>query len=194
MLFKVERNKSVFELNPELRAIGAFESLTDRQMTYVILVADYKSPFRKRAIEDRKYYAAVEAGYKMEKDGKRLDMNGRNLVAGKVANVEAAIRYYRETLQRDEDYEALLSIGMLIAQIRELNAKPEKTVAELEKAVTLTVGKLDKLIETKKRLEEILDMREDAVTDVASGDASDDPDITDESDLPTLSKVNQGIL
>jgi hypothetical protein len=193
MLFKVEKGKLTFDLNPELKAIEAFAGLTDRQMTYVILVSDYKTPFRKLAIEDKKYYSAVEAGYKLEKDGKRLDMNARNLVAGKVGAVEGAIKYYINSLQKDEDYEALRSIGILIAQIVELNAKPEKTIVELEKAVTLTVGKLDKLIETKKRLEEILDMREDPIMTTSLG-TPDDPDTVDESTLSTLSKVNQGIL
>lgn len=193
MLFKVEKGKSIFELNPELKAVTAFAELTDRQMAYVVLVADYKTPFRKISLEDKKYHAAIEAGFKLEKDGKRLDMNARNLIAGKVPSVEAAIQYYRETLQKDEDYESLLSVGTLIAQIRELNSKPDKTLLELEKAVTLTVGKLDKLIETKKRIEEIIGMREDAVAETSAGDP-EDPDMVDESTLPTLSKLNQGLL
>lgn len=193
MLFKVEKGKSVFELNPELKAVDAFADLTDRQMVYVILVADYKTPFRKISLDDKKYHSALAAGFKLEKDGKRLDMNARNLISGKVPSVEAAIQYYRETLQKDEDYETLLSVGTLIAQIRELNAKPEKTIQELEKAVTLTVGKLDKLIETKKKIEEIIGMREDAVSENQAG-APEDPDTVDESTLPTLSKLNQGLI
>jgi hypothetical protein len=195
MLFKLERGKDPFELNPELKALEAFSSLTPRQMSYVILVADYKTPFRKLSLEDKKYHAAIESGYKLEKDGKRLDMNARNLVAGKVGAVEAAIRYYRESLQKDEDYETLLSIGTLIAQIRELNAKPEKSIPELEKAVGLTIGKLDKLVETKKRLEEILDMREDHVAETqAAGTGEDTDGVIDEDNLPTLSRINEGLI
>ena len=44
MLFKVIASKDIFELNPELKSIVEFERLTPRQMTYVALVADYKSP------------------------------------------------------------------------------------------------------------------------------------------------------
>ena len=66
MLFKVIAGKDVFDMNPELRAISEFEALTNKQMLYVILACDYKSPFRKLATHDRKVRAAQEAGYRME--------------------------------------------------------------------------------------------------------------------------------
>jgi hypothetical protein len=114
MLFKVIAGKDIFDLNPELRAIQEFENLTSRQMLYVILAVDYKSPFRKLAPLDRKAKAAQEAGWKMEADGKRLDMNGRNLVNGKVASVERAIKKYN-MLQKNEDYE---TTGVIKADCR----------------------------------------------------------------------------
>lgn len=193
MLFKIVHGEDVFVTNPGLKALEAFKDMTDRQMKYVILATDYKSPFRKLPLDERKYNAAVEAGYRLEKDGKRLDMNGRNLVAGKVMAVEGAIKRYKD-LQKDEDYETLLSVGTLIAQIRELNSKPDKNVQELEKAVTMTM-KLDKLVETKKRIEEILDLREDfaAPTDPNNGDLDTDDTVSDDK-LPLLAQVNQGLI
>src|SRR5688572_32345531 len=95
MLYKLIHGQDVFILNPELKAIEEFEPLTDRQMRYVILATDYKSPMRKLNAADKKTRAAMEAGYKMEKDGKRLDMNGRNLIAGKNEKVEKAIKKYK---------------------------------------------------------------------------------------------------
>ena len=191
MLFKVEHGKSPFELNPELKAIEKFAELTDRQMVYVILSSDYKTPFRKREIEEQKYLAALEAGYKLEKDGKRLDMNGRNVVAGKDGRVEAARTYYRNELDKDEDYATLLSLSTLISQIREFNNKPDKSPNDLTIAVNLNVGRLDKLMETKKKLEDILDMREDAP---APTTISQDEDTIDVSQLSILAKQNEGIL
>lgn len=191
MLFKLEANKAVFDLNPELKAIEEFARLTDRQMQYVVLSCDYKSPFRKLAPEDRKFQAAVTAGYKLEKEGKRLDMNGRNLVAGKVGNVEAAVKKYKE-LQRDEDYETLVSISTLISQIRELNLKENKTTAELDKAINMTM-KVDKLVETKKRLEEILDMREEAPSTIA-GEEEDDELADNPDNLSVLARLNEGLI
>lgn len=193
MLYKVEIGKNVFELNPELKAIPEFERLTDRQMTYVILATDYKTPYRKLSPEERKYHAALKAGYKLEMDGKRLDNNARNLVQGKVGNVQAAIAEYN-VQQKDEDFEAIKSIKVLINQIVEFNNTPNKSPQDLKLAVELNVGKLDKLMETKKKLEEILEMREEPVSEtLITGEVDDDATI-DESTLPILAKVNQGIL
>lgn len=192
MLFKVDATKDVFELNPELKAIEEFGRLTDRQMKYVILATDYKSPFRKLSIEERRSQAALAAGYKLEGSGKRLDTNARNLVDGKVGNVEAAIKRYRE-LQKDEDYETLLSLSALIAQIREANNTPNKSMADLKVVVEMNIGKLDKLMQTKRELENILDMREDqqVAPNIAS---SSDEDSIDERSLPILAQLNQGII
>lgn len=192
MLFKVEHNKDIFELNPELKAIEEFARLTPRQMQYVVLATDYRSPFRKLTIEDRKKEAALSAGYKLETTGKRLDNNARNLVQGKVGNVEAAVKKYRE-LQRDEDYETLLSLSTLIAQVREANNLPNKNMADLKAVVDMNIGKLDKLMKTKKELEDILEMREDEpLTDQTI--ASIEDDTVDEGSLSILAKVNQGII
>ncbi len=191
MLFKLEHGKSPFELNPELKTIEKFKDLTDRQMSFVILSTDYKTPFRKQDIDKQKYLAALESGYKLEKDGKRLDMNGRNVVAGKDGRVEAARTYYKSELDKDDDYATLLSLSTLISQIREFNNKPDKTPNDLTIAVNLNVGRLDKLMETKKKLEEILDMREDSP---APASLPQDDDTIDESQLSVLAKVNEGIL
>ena len=190
MLFKVEHGKSPFELNPELKAIEKFKDLTDRQMTYVILTSDYKTPFRKQEPEQQRYLAAIESGYKLEKDGKRLDMNGRNVVAGKDGRVEAARTYYRNELDKDDDYASLLSLNALMAQIRNLNNKPDKNYQELAAAVNLNVDKLDKLMATKKKLEEILDMRDEAPAPVVL----EDEGTIDASQLSLLAQVNEGII
>lgn len=188
MLFKVIAGKDVFELNPSLKAIEQFERLTSRQMTYVILSTDYKSPFRRLPPDERKLQAALAAGYKTEKESDRPDMNCRNLITGKVGSVQAAIETYNK-LQLDSDYEALKSVSSLINDIITFNNQPNKSIIELDKAVSITVNKLDKLVETKKRLEEILNMRDEEVVD-----SSLDPDVkaVSESDLPFLSVFMDG--
>lgn len=187
MLFKVQKGKDVFELNPQLKAIEEFSTLTSRQMEYVILAYDYKTPFRKLEWSERKKQAAIEAGYKLEKGGKRLDINGRNTVEGKVAAIEKARKKY-ETLQKDEDYESLLGLSKLIADIRELNNKPQKTVQELEKAVKFSL-QLPSLMKAKKELEEILDRREDEVTDVGVEDKTEEEVVL--SNLSILAQLNE---
>ena len=194
MLFRVEASKDFFELNPEAKAIVEFTRCTARQMDYCALLTDYKSPFRKLKLEDRKYHAAMAAGYKLEKDGKRPDMNARNLMADKVGNVIAAIKKYNE-IQYDEDFETLLSVKGLITDIRKFNEKKDKNIQELEKAVNLTTGKLDKLVQTKKALEDILELREEVPTSPNSEFAlGEEEGVTDESQLSVLEKLNQGMI
>ena len=189
MLFKVEFNKDVFELNPELKSIENFYHLTDRQMKYVILATDYKSPFRKLPIEGRKKEAALAAGYSLEKDGKRLDMNARDVIAGKNVKIEAAIRKYME-IQHDEDTETYKSICNLIEQVKNANNLENKSLADLKAVVEMNTGKLDKLMETKKKLEEILELREEA----PQVSLEQDDDTLNEESLPLLAQFNQNML
>lgn len=187
MLFKVEHGKDIFELNPELKSIEAFAKLTSRQMAYVALYADYGGPFRKLSTEEKKYQAALEAGYKLEKGTTRLDSNGRSLIAGKAAAVEVGIRKYLE-LQKDEDYDAWVSLKVVIGQITELNLKKDKTVQELEKAIKFT-KELPSLMETKRKLEEVLNIRSEDTSVVSTID----DDTVKEDELSTLDLLNESL-
>ncbi len=185
MLVKVEHGKDIFELNPELRSIAEYSKLTSRQMTYVAFVTDYGSPFRNLGIEEMKFQAALESGYKLEKGTTRLDSNGRSLVAGKVGAVESAIQKYR-TIQKDVDREAWISLKMLIIQVTELNMKADKTITELEKAIKFT-KELPGIMEAKRKLEEILNIRAEDNSVLA---AHDDETVR-EDELSTLDLLNE---
>lgn len=187
MLYKIEHGKDIFELNPELKAIGEYSKLTSRQMTYVAFVTDYGSPFRNLGTEEMKFQAALEAGYKLEKGTTRLDSNGRSLTAGKVGAVESAIQKYR-TMQKDVDREAWISLKMIITQVTELNMKADKTVVELEKAIKFT-KELPAIMEAKKKLEEILNIRAEDNSVLAQHD----DETVREEELSTLDLLNEGI-
>lgn len=187
MLFKITAGQDVFELNPGLRAVEEFVDLTDRQMKYIILSTDYKSPFRKLSPTDKRFRAALEAGYKLEKDGKRLDMNGRNITGGKNDKVERAIKKYN-ILQKNEDYETILGLSKLIGDIREFNVASNKSAAEIEKAIKFSKD-LPTLIKAKREIEDILEMREDEVTDVP--DATNADLEVKESVLSILATINE---
>lgn len=187
MLYKVVAGKDVFELNPELNAIEEFEPLTSRQMVYVILSTDYKSPMRKLKADEKKKRAALEAGYKMEKDGKRLDMNGRSVTTGKNDKVERAIKKYK-ILQKDEDFETILGLSRLINDIREFNVAPNKSATEIEKAIKFSKD-LPTLLKAKREIEDILEMREDEVTDVPEATNADME--VKESALSILATINE---
>lgn len=115
MLFKVHYAKDFHELNPEASAVEEFARLTSRQMMAVALIADYQSPFRTLPEKHRRYESAKAAGYPMEKEGKRLDSNGRSLVDRRTPNVEVAIGKYRE-IQYNEQQAMLEALD---AQIQE---------------------------------------------------------------------------
>lgn len=188
MLFKVQKGKNVFELNPELKAIEEFAELTERQMSYVILAFDYKTPFRKLEWQKRKELAALESGYKLEKGGKRLDVNGRNVVDGKNVGIEKAKKKYN-VLQRDEDYETLLGLSKLISDIRELNSRQQKDLQELEKAVKFS-KELPALMKAKRELEDIVEMREDEITDIGTETKTAEEEVV-VSNLSILARINE---
>lgn len=158
MTYKVSDN-DIFADNPELKAIPEFANCTSQQLKYVFLAFDYGSPFKKLPASQRKEKAAYRAGYKYEKGGKRLDMNARNLVQGKVRSVEAATAKFME-MQFDEDRESHIALKTLINDIRKLCSKSDKTLVEIEKAAKLA-EKLPVLEKAKKELEALFNLRTD---------------------------------
>ena len=155
--FKLSENP-VFEDNPEFRSIPEFERLTERQMRYVMLVDYHGSPLRLMKPELRRNRAAILAGYKFEKDGKRLDVNARNVIGGKDGSIEAARKVLAE-IQYDNEWELMEALNTQIEGIIEFFKKPEKTMQELDKSVTL-MTKLPAILETKKKILEILNFRD----------------------------------
>ena len=107
----------------------------------------------------------------------------------KVQNINAAIKKYNE-LQHDEDYETLMGVNKLIEDVREFNGKKDKTPRELEVAMNLTVGKLDKLLTTKKKIQEILENRVDMGTPENKLSEEGDEDITQETNLTLIDQLD----
>lgn len=155
--FKISDNP-IFEDNPEFSAIPEFARLTERQMRYVMLVDYHGSPLRLMKADARRYRAALMAGYKLEKDGKRLDVNGRNVVAGKDGSIEAARKVLAE-IQHDNEWELMEALNTQLEEIIKFFKKSDKTTQELDKAVAL-MTKLPTILETKKKILEILNFRD----------------------------------
>jgi hypothetical protein len=97
MLYKLIQGQDVFELNPGLRAVEAYNKLTSQQMFFVLLVVDPSkdNPIKTLSGKERRERAAILAGYKYEADGKRLDKNARNIAYGKIPSVEEAIEEFK---------------------------------------------------------------------------------------------------
>lgn len=188
MLYKVIDGQDIFELNSELLAIPEFKNLTSRQMTFVCLVADRKTPLRTLPERERREKAARIAGWPTE--GTRLDRNGRDVVAGKVPSIEAAIAKYNE-YQYDEDQVTLDTINHQIHEIRDY-LKSDKSEAKdkgkaLEQAAKL--GKqLPELVEAKQRLEELLQITSDYKPQVTTYTSLDVPEeyLEGNQEVPTI--------
>jgi hypothetical protein len=154
MLVRVIHGQDIFELNPQLRAIPEFNAIdSPRQMSFVALVADYETPFKHKHGKERREAVAKELGYPLEKDGKRLDKNGREIAHGKIPKVEAAIAKYKE-LCFDEDKNMLEAYSRQIQTITSLmSAELSVDEKDLEKSMELAEksGKLAKLLPEIKR-------------------------------------------
>jgi hypothetical protein len=199
MLFKVHYEKDFHELNPEASAIPEFANLTSRQMMAVALIADYESPFRTLPEKERREKAAKAAGYNLEKDGKRLDINGRNVVDKKVATIEQAINAYRD-MQYNEQRAMLEAIDAQIQETMEIMKMPKTEVVKktinkgesvikeyytpielAEKAMKLGKG-LAELKETKQKLEESVRRDKDVTLNIATSDTI--AEVLDDSEQP----------
>ena len=159
MLFKVVPNQSIFETNPEMEVIEAFMKCTERDMKYICLVYDYKSPLRQMPIIQRKEKAIIDAGYGMEKDMKRPNRRAREITGGKRRVVQEAIKEFL-SIQHDDDKELALAVATQIHQFQVFLKQPDKTAVELEKAIKI-IEKLPQIKKNQRELEEVLRLREE---------------------------------
>lgn len=207
MLYQINPEKDIFELNPGLLAVPAYGKLTPKQMTYVCLLCDPSrdNPIRTLSGKQRKERACVLSGYPLEADGKRLAKNAREIVDGKVANIEAAIEEFRKNHynEHDRNREALRK---QITEIREflegdkrvplvergkivLNAEGEEIFITDQKALKLASELAVKLPDLENALE-LLESKDPTpkFEGITFSSADVDPDYFEEGgqDLPAI--------
>jgi|SRR3990172_8443677 len=164
MLFKLEKNENVLDVNPQYKVFDEFASCTDRELRYLALCYDYDSPFRRLPYSVRHQEAADKSGYKREKDG-RLDKNARTAFASGNEKLAKAKTLYMK-LQYDQEKDLLEALATQISQIIELMKKQDKKDAEWDLVKKLT-PELPKMISQKKELEIVIGYREkDAADDM----------------------------
>lgn len=173
MLFKVNKGRDFFEENPEARSIANFTVLTTREMQYICWVYDYQSPFRNLKLEERKLKALLEAGFRMEKDGKRPDKYAREVMNGKIEKIQYAIREFM-SLQKDEDRELADAVTIQLDEIKNFLKTPKETEGEWRIAIQM-LEKMPKLLKDRKEIFDILDMREHLNVEVAVLNEEDGP-------------------
>lgn len=136
MLYKIREGKSVFDINTGLKNVAEFKKLSDRDMEYIFWVYDYESLYRKLPIGDRKFKSALRAGFLTEvtSAGKViLDRTARDVLNGRVAKINVAIRAFKEA-QYDEARETHLAYKEQIRQYKEFLNKKNKSTNELDKS------------------------------------------------------------
>lgn len=133
MIYKLGTNLNPFEANPELTLIPEFKTLKPREMMFVCLVCDPKSPLRTLHGRARRDKAAQLAGYPME--GTRLDKNGRNVVTGKIADVEKAIEVFKE-IHYDERQHSRDALKKQIVEIRDFLTEDKKIPVTYQDKIT----------------------------------------------------------
>lgn len=159
MIFKVEKDKDFFELNPEVKSMEKMQLCTSRDLKWICLTFDYQTPLRNIPMDQRKEVAAKMAGFRTEKDTNRLDKNARNVINGKIERINEAVKEFME-IQYDEEQELLIGYKEQISQGIDLMKKKNKS--EKEWALSDKVVKsLPTLLSAKKELEKQLGMREE---------------------------------
>lgn len=159
MIYKLEKDVPVLESNVGLKTNELFADCTDRELRYIFLLYDLGSPYIKMGFKDRKEKAALEAGYRKEKDGKRFDKNARHVLDGKSRRVNAAIQEFKQIqLAANTNYAVLAA----------LKAQIDRTVSFLETTSTTDPGdmlkinklatELEGLIKAKLSIEKLLDV------------------------------------
>ena len=178
MIFKVDKNKDFFELNPSVMSFEKLPKCSSRELKWICLTYDYTTPLRNLPMEQRKEVAAKMVGFRTEGDTGRLDKNARNTITGKLEKVNEAISEFME-IQYDQENELLSAYKEQISQAIELMKKKNKTEKEWGIA-DKAVKSLPLLLSAKKELEKTLGMREE-----------DDDDSADDTNLSTLDMFHE---
>ena len=159
MYYKLVSGVDFFELNPGLLAVAGFKDLTDMQMKYICLVCDpsHDNPVRTLQGKTKKEKAVLLAGYKLEPDGKRLSKNARDIIDGKIKNIEDGLQTFK-SLHYDEKTDTYESVTNQIGEIRDfLKLKKDNDPRKLKQAIQLGRD-LPELIEAKQKLEHLLNI------------------------------------
>lgn len=160
MIYKVTK-KDIFEDNPQLMAVSKFADCSDRELKYIFLLYDYDSPYAKMSFNLRQEKALAEAGYHREKGGKRFDKNAREVMTGKRARVNEAIGEF-SIIQKSANKERALVMALdeQLDHIIQFLKEPASDINTIQKLVKV-VNDIPKLLETRKRIKEVLNLAEE---------------------------------
>lgn len=171
MLFKVT-DRPLIEDNPGIVSVPEFRDVPDRILKYIFLVHDFESPYRLIPSAKRKEKCVILAGFKMEPDGKRLDKNAREAIAG-TPQITALTKVFME-LQEDDEKESLVSLREMIEDCNALLRKKNKNEKEMALALKVSDGLIE-MTKNKRELEELIKSRGMIISEDSGSDVSDKP-------------------
>lgn len=159
MIFTVT-DKDFFKENPWAKGIPEFIKLEDREMKYIALVYDYKSPLvrGKLPLQERKTRAIEIAGFESTPKG-RPSKQETDLIEVRTQEIHEAIKRYKD-LQFDEDLDTLEAYSELIEEFKETMRKKGKEDKEIDRALKIA-KEYPGLVELKKSLAEKLSIKLD---------------------------------
>lgn len=156
MIFRLS-DKEFFKDNPEAKSIDSFLKLGDQGMKYICLVYGYNSPLRKMDMTERKKKAVHNCGFKPTPKGRPSKLQ-TDLMEVRGLLVKKALAEYME-IQFDADRDLLLAYDEQVDEFKALMRSKDKSDKQLDQALKIA-EKLPKLLETRKQLREILDVRD----------------------------------
>lgn len=197
--------RKTFSYNPSLKLIEQFNRLTNREMAFVMLVADLNSPMRhlywkKGELECRKrsvrwLWDQVASRGLIKKNGE-LSVKAKAMVYGRNERVEDAIKFYRD-LQGADMFAYLELMEGKIQAFLESDAEKNGRPSELYMRVLVNI--IDKKILTKlakermeleqlnaehtKKMADINDLRVGEV-DATTEEGVDEEDVPDKDSMP----------
>jgi hypothetical protein len=164
--------RDIREDNDNIDAIEAFSRCTSRELKYVFLTYDFGTPFKQQDFETRRFKAAIEAGYRMEKTRDYPDKTTRKVLNGGFPNVEAAIVAFKE-IRRDLDREALEAYDIQLEEMNEMLRTKKTSDKEWDIAIKL-VDKMTKFHKTRREMIDLLDLRADFKDELSTKIESDE--------------------
>jgi hypothetical protein len=164
MIYKIRYNADIFDDNPGLRAVEKFARLESVAMKFVCLVCDpsFDNPIRTQPERERREKAARLAGYPLEADGKRLNKNAREAIAGNKSWIEEAIAEFK-SLHYDENQDLLESLNVQINEIRDFLKEKKGSDPKKLKAALELGAKLPELVKAKQDIESLLNVNSNQV-------------------------------
>jgi len=151
MIFKIDLDRKIRDINKGIDTIPAFKALKDKGMKYIVLMYDYESPYSRLPIEIRKSQVLTALGY-VNKD------TVRKFFADQRDELPEAIERYKK-LQYCPKHENLISVKRQMAEFDRFLRKENKDSKEMSLAKDI-VKSLPDLIRNMQEIEELVGYRE----------------------------------